>query len=149
MQALKNIWHLMVRKKKYEWKEEDSEQWGIVEKQKYDGRKKILKIRKVWNMGASSKCFGRLQPFFICYERHWKNSKRRKDDEDEVEERDYTSKLKKPRVVWLVEFNQQFVTAVNQLGIDNMDLLRFSFLFFSHMFSFFLDCLFSFRSYAL
>ncbi|KAL5547252.1 hypothetical protein UlMin_006939 [Ulmus minor] len=47
-------------------------------------------------------------------------SKKRKedDDDDDNEERDDSSTLKKPRVVWFVELHQQFVTAVNQLGID-------------------------------
>ncbi|KAJ1407705.1 Signal transduction response regulator, receiver domain [Sesbania bispinosa] len=47
------------------------------------------------------------------------NSKKRRDIEDEDgEDREDTSSLKKPRVVWSVELHQQFMAAVNQLGID-------------------------------
>lgn len=34
---------------------------------------------------------------------------------------------KKPRVVWSVEMHQQFVNAVNQLGIDSKQLRSLSF----------------------
>ncbi|KAJ1422130.1 SANT/Myb domain [Sesbania bispinosa] len=49
------------------------------------------------------------------------NSKKRRDikDEDEDgEDREDITSLKKPRVVWSVELHQQFMAAVNQLGID-------------------------------
>ncbi|RZC04454.1 Two-component response regulator ARR2 isoform C [Glycine soja] len=62
IEALKNIWQHVVRKRKNEWK--DAEQSGS------------------------------------------------------AEDRDDTSTLKKPRVVWSVELHQQFVAAVDQLGID-------------------------------
>ncbi|XP_039167775.1 two-component response regulator ARR2-like isoform X2 [Eucalyptus grandis] len=48
----------------------------------------------------------------------WKSGKKRKEEEDDAEERDDSSTLKKPQVVWSVELHQQFVSAVNQLGID-------------------------------
>ena len=38
-------------------------------------------------------------------------------------EADDTSSAKKPRVVWSVEMHQQFVNAVNSLGIDSEHLL--------------------------
>lgn len=41
-------------------------------------------------------------------------------EEDDVDlENDDPSSAKKPRVVWSVELHQQFVSAVNQLGIDS------------------------------
>lgn len=109
MEALKNIWQHVVRKKKHEWKEKDYEQSGSVDE--VDRQQK--------------------QPEDVDYsssanEGNWKNSKRRKDDEDEGDERDDSSTLKKPRVVWSVELHQQFVTAVNHLGIDSKDLAPFS-----------------------
>ncbi|OMO93942.1 hypothetical protein COLO4_16609 [Corchorus olitorius] len=39
-------------------------------------------------------------------------------EEEEENENDDPSSSKKPRVVWSVELHQQFVSAVNQLGID-------------------------------
>ncbi|KAL8481423.1 hypothetical protein ACS0TY_027798 [Phlomoides rotata] len=98
MEALKNIWQHVVRKKKHEWKERDFEQCGSV-----DDQQKLVE-----DLEYSSS----------ANEGSWKNSKRRKDEEDEVEDRDDSSSLKKPRVVWSVELHQQFVTAVNHLGID-------------------------------
>ncbi|CAN4081035.1 unnamed protein product [Withania somnifera] len=45
--------------------------------------------------------------------------KREPKEEDDTEmENDDPSTTKKPRVVWSVELHQQFVSAVNQLGID-------------------------------
>ncbi|XP_058078236.1 two-component response regulator ORR21-like isoform X3 [Magnolia sinica] len=53
---------------------------------------------------------------------NWKVQKKRRDvkeDEDDGElDSDDPSTSKKPRVVWSVELHQQFVSAVNQLGID-------------------------------
>ncbi|KAG0464239.1 hypothetical protein HPP92_020308 [Vanilla planifolia] len=55
-------------------------------------------------------------------ESSWKTQKKKrdsKDDEDDGElENEDPSAPKKPRVVWSVELHQQFVNAVNQLGID-------------------------------
>nr|XP_029119479.1 two-component response regulator ORR21 isoform X2 [Elaeis guineensis] len=52
----------------------------------------------------------------------WKSQKKKRDtkeDEDDGElDNEDPSASKKPRVVWSVELHQQFVSAVNQLGID-------------------------------
>ncbi|KAG4121694.1 hypothetical protein ERO13_D11G223314v2 [Gossypium hirsutum] len=55
-----------------------------------------------------------------CYERctHGAYNK------DETEDKDDTSTLKTPRVVWSVELHQQFVASVNQLGIDMFIFLK-------------------------
>ncbi|CAA0821417.1 Two-component response regulator ARR1 [Striga hermonthica] len=101
MEALKNIWQHVIRKKKYEWKEKEQEQSGSVEDSERQPKPEDLDYSSSANEGNN-----------------WKSSKKRKDDDDEGDERDDTSTLKKPRVVWSVELHQQFVTAVNQLGID-------------------------------
>lgn len=106
IEALKNIWQHVIRKKKHEWKDKDFEQSTIVE----DGDQHQKPPEDVDYSSSAN-------------EGNWKSSKRRKEEEDETEERDDTSTLKKPRVVWSVELHQQFVQAVNQLGIDSMDLL--------------------------
>lgn len=51
-----------------------------------------------------------------------------KEDDDGELENDDPSTSKKPRVVWSVELHQQFVSAVNQLGLDSMNLQQFFFL---------------------
>ncbi|XP_059647143.1 two-component response regulator ARR2-like [Cornus florida] len=99
MEALKNIWQHVVRKKKHEWK--DFEQSGSME----DGERQPKPSEDVDYSSSVN-------------EGNWSNSKRRKDEDDEVDERDDTSALKKQRVVWSVELHQEFVAAVNQLGID-------------------------------
>lgn len=101
MEALKNIWQHVVRKKKHEWKEKDLEQSGSVE----DGERQQKPCDDADYSSSAN-------------EGNWKSSRKRKDEEDEAEDKDDTSTLKKPRVVWSVELHQQFVTAVNQLGID-------------------------------
>ncbi|PIN08797.1 hypothetical protein CDL12_18616 [Handroanthus impetiginosus] len=101
MEALKNIWQHVVRKKKHEWKEKDLEQSGSVE----EGERQQKPSEDVDYSSSAN-------------EGTWKSSKKRKEEEEETDEKDDTSTLKKPRVVWSVELHQQFVTAVNQLGID-------------------------------
>ncbi|XVF28250.1 hypothetical protein REPUB_Repub15cG0013400 [Reevesia pubescens] len=99
IEALKNIWQHVVRKRKNEWK--DFEQSGSVE----EGDRQPKQSEDADYSSSAN-------------EGNWKSSKKRKDEEDENDERDDTSTLKKPRVVWSVELHQQFVAAVNQLGID-------------------------------
>ncbi|XP_076940031.1 two-component response regulator ARR2-like [Bidens hawaiensis] len=96
IEALRNIWQHVVRRRKHEWK--DFDQSASADEQKAPEEPDY----------SSSANDGH----------NWKNTKRRKDEEDEAEERDDSSSLKKPRVVWSVELHQQFVAAVNQLGID-------------------------------
>ncbi|KAG2721353.1 hypothetical protein I3760_02G078500 [Carya illinoinensis] len=99
IEALKTIWQHVVRKRKNEWKELD--QSGSVE----DGDRQQKPSDEVEYSSSAN-------------EGTWKSSKKRKDEEEDTEDRDDTSTLKKPRVVWSVELHQQFVAAVNQLGID-------------------------------
>lgn len=102
IEALKNIWQHVVRKKKHEWKEKDFEQSGSVE----DGERQLKPLEDVDYSSSAT-------------EGSWKNPKKRKDEDDEPEDKDDTSTLKKQRVVWSVELHQQFVGAVNQHGIDS------------------------------
>lgn len=111
IEALKNIWQHVVRKRKHEWKDKDFEQSGSVE----EGDRQVKPLEDVDYSSSAN-------------EGNWKSSKKRKEEEDEPEDKDDTSSLKKPRVVWSVELHQQFVAAVNQLGIDSMILLPFSYL---------------------
>lgn len=104
IEALKNIWQHVVRKRRNELKE--LEHSGSAEES--DRQRRLLEEGD----NASS-----------VNEGSWKNTKRRRDgkeeEEEEVEEREDPSTLKKPRVVWSVDLHQQFVAAVNQLGVDS------------------------------
>ncbi|CAM8979518.1 unnamed protein product [Rhodiola kirilowii] len=100
MDALKNIWQHVVRKKKREWKESEQSRSG----EEVENRQAKQTEDADYSSSAN--------------EESWKNLKRRKEEEDDFDDRDDSSTLKKPRVVWSVELHQQFVAAVNQLGID-------------------------------
>ncbi|KAJ0981255.1 hypothetical protein J5N97_009510 [Dioscorea zingiberensis] len=105
MEELKNIWQHVVRKKWNENKElenscslEDSEQQRrVIDEAEYASSV---------NDGTDST---------------WRSQKKKRDakedDDGELDSED-PSASKKPRVVWSVELHQQFVNAVNQLGID-------------------------------
>ncbi|KAL0409029.1 UNVERIFIED_CONTAM: Two-component response regulator ORR21 [Sesamum radiatum] len=104
-EELKNIWQHVVRKKWNEIKEHDYS--GSMED--HDRQKRAIDDAEY----ASSVNEGADEVL--------KAQKKRRDskDEDETElENDDPATTKKPRVVWSVELHQQFVSAVNQLGID-------------------------------
>ncbi|KAH0781799.1 hypothetical protein KY290_001397 [Solanum tuberosum] len=101
IEALKNIWQHVVRKRKQEWRDNNFDQSGSVE----EGDRQQKQSEDVDYSSSAN-------------EGNWKNSKKRKEEDEEGEERDDTSSQKKPRVVWSVELHQQFVQAVHQLGID-------------------------------
>ncbi|XP_045790777.1 two-component response regulator ARR2-like [Trifolium pratense] len=98
IEALKNIWQHVVRKRTNKWK--DVKQSGGLDER--DREKKVSSdadYSSSANEGKSS-------------------SKKRRDEEDETDERDDSSTSKKPRVVWSIELHQQFMAVVNQLGLD-------------------------------
>eukprot|EP01018_Ginkgo_biloba_P002896 Gb_02800 [translate_table: standard] len=106
IEELKNIWQHVVRKKQNGTKDNDHSGMG----DKNDRNKREMEDGE---HGSSAN---------DGIEGSWKLNKKRKDQkEDDAEnehENDDPSALKKPRVVWSVELHQQFVSAVNQLGID-------------------------------
>ncbi|MCL7051326.1 hypothetical protein MKW94_007916 [Papaver nudicaule] len=97
MEAIKNIWQHVIRKRRHELKE--LEQATSVE----DNDRLQKPSDDVDNASSAN-------------EGSWKN--KRKDEEDDTYDKDDNSTVKKPRVVWSIELHQQFVSAVNQLGID-------------------------------
>ncbi|KAK1312423.1 Two-component response regulator ARR14 [Acorus calamus] len=105
MEELKNIWQHVIRKKFNECKE--VEQSGSVEDN--DCHRRMTddaEYASLVNDGNDGS---------------WKSHKKRdaKEDEDDGElDNDDPSASKKPRVVWTVELHQQFVNAVNQLGME-------------------------------
>ncbi|KAK4265843.1 hypothetical protein QN277_026839 [Acacia crassicarpa] len=100
IEALKNIWQHVVRKKKNEWKDLE---------QSYNSTEEGDRQQKASDEADYSSS---------ANEGNWRNAKKKRDEEEDAEDKDDTSTLKKPRVVWSVELHQQFVAAVNQLGID-------------------------------
>ncbi|KAI3889626.1 hypothetical protein MKX03_007648 [Papaver bracteatum] len=106
-EELKNIWQHVVRKKYGGSKE--PEQSGSVEESgdRYKQGGDDADYASSANEGTDGS---------------WKVQKKRKDTKDEEDDGEYDnddpSAAKKPRVVWSVELHQQFVSAVNQLGID-------------------------------
>lgn len=106
IEELKNIWQHVVRKK---WNEsKDVEHSGSFED---SDRQRRVTDEAEYDSSVNEGPDG-----------SWKTQKKRrdsKDDEDDGElENEDPSASKKPRVVWSVELHQQFVNAVNQLGID-------------------------------
>jgi len=99
IEALKNIWQHVVRKRKNSWK--DLKQSGGL-----DERDREKKASTDANYSSSTN--------------EGKSSKKRRDEEDEADDRDDCSTSKKPRVVWSIELHQQFMAVVNQLGLDSM-----------------------------
>ncbi|CAA7015649.1 unnamed protein product [Microthlaspi erraticum] len=113
MEALKNIWQHVVRKRRSEWSvpehSESIEDTGERQQQR--------KANSVNEDGADDNSSS------VNEENNWKSGNSRKRKEEECEEQgddkeEDASNLKKPRVVWSVELHQQFVAAVNQLGVE-------------------------------
>ncbi|GFP83572.1 two-component response regulator arr2 [Phtheirospermum japonicum] len=106
-EELKNIWQHVVRKKWNEIKEHDHS--GNNNMDDHDRQKRVhddSEYTSSANEGADE--VGKVQ----------KKRREAKDDDDAEMENDDPTASKKPRVVWSVELHQQFVSAVNQLGID-------------------------------
>ncbi|GMJ13371.1 hypothetical protein HRI_005006300 [Hibiscus trionum] len=104
-EELKNIWQHVVRKKWNENKElEHSGSLGDADRHK-GGNDDAEYVSSVNDATDAS-----LKPLK-------KRSNTKEEDDDEIDNDD-PSTSKKPRVVWSVELHQQFVSAVNQLGID-------------------------------
>ena len=107
-EELKNIWQHVVRKK---WNEnKDFEQSGSLDdndrnKRKNDDTEHASSVNEEMEGPKGPK----------------KRSNNPEEDDSEPDNDD-PSTSKRPRVVWSVELHQQFVSAVNQLGLDSMIL---------------------------
>ncbi|CAL0306871.1 unnamed protein product [Lupinus luteus] len=94
--SLKNVRQHVVRKENNEWR--DTEQSGSAEEG--DQHRKPSEDAD-YSSSAN--------------EGSWRSSKKKRDEDGDADERDDTSALKKPRVVWSVELHQQFVAAKYRL----------------------------------
>ncbi|XP_068658326.1 two-component response regulator ORR21-like [Aristolochia californica] len=109
MEELKNIWQHVIRKK---WNDnKEIENSGSVEDtEKHNKRIAVDEADYASSVNEGADGSG------------WKAQKKRREakeeDDDGELDNDDPSASKKPRVVWSVELHQQFVSAVNQLGID-------------------------------
>lgn len=105
-EQLKNIWQHVIRKK---WNEnKEHEHSGSMEHKRGDDNNNNhdSEYGSSVNEGENG--------LLTC---HKKRRNIKEEDDCELESDDPTAS-KKPRVVWSVELHQQFVSAVNQLGID-------------------------------
>ncbi|KAL5553256.1 hypothetical protein UlMin_040657 [Ulmus minor] len=103
-EELKNIWQHVARKK---WNEnKELEHSGSLE----DDRQKRVNDEPEYASSVNEGTEGTLKG-------QRKRSSTKEEDDSELENDD-PSASKKPRVVWSVELHQQFVSAVNQLGLD-------------------------------
>ncbi|CAN7106768.1 unnamed protein product [Brassica rapa subsp. narinosa] len=112
MEALKNIWQHVVRKRRSEWSV--PEHSGSIEEtgQQQQQRGPAVSEDAADDNASSVNNEGN----------NWRsssnNSRKRKEEEGDEQGDEDASNLKKPRVVWSVELHQQFVAAVNQLGVE-------------------------------
>lgn len=108
IEALKNIWQHVVRKKRHD--RNVSEHSGSVEETTGGERQQQRNDDAADNNSSSAN------------EGTWKSSSRKRKEEEvdeQGDDKEDSSSLKKPRVVWSVELHQQFVAAVNHLGVDS------------------------------
>ncbi|KAI8020926.1 Two-component response regulator ORR21 [Camellia lanceoleosa] len=104
-EELKNIWQHVVRKK---WSEnKEHEHSGSLDD---TDRHKRGSDDAEYASSVNEETEGLLKT--------QKKRREAKDEDDGELENDDSATAKKPRVVWSVELHQQFVGAVNQLGID-------------------------------
>ncbi|XP_031498340.1 two-component response regulator ORR21-like [Nymphaea colorata] len=106
IEELKNIWQHVIRKKCIESKEhEQSCSIEKNEKQRHVGEE--TDYASSVNEGSDG---------------NWKIHRKRKESKDDEvdgeQENEDPAASKKPRVVWTAELHQQFINAVNQLGIE-------------------------------
>ncbi|GAV91344.1 Response_reg domain-containing protein/Myb_DNA-binding domain-containing protein [Cephalotus follicularis] len=104
-EELKNIWQHVVRKKWNENKEVEHS-GSLEDNDRHKRGNEDADYASSVNEGAGA-----------AFKAQKKRSNYKEEDDGDLENED-PSASKKPRVVWSVELHQQFVNAVNQLGID-------------------------------
>ncbi|XP_015583289.1 two-component response regulator ORR21 isoform X2 [Ricinus communis] len=104
-EELKNIWQHVVRKKWHENKEIEHS-GSLEDNDRHKRGNEDAEYTSSVNEGTEGVLKGQ------------KRRSNSKDEDDGEPDSDDPSTSKKPRVVWSVELHQQFVSAVNQLGID-------------------------------
>lgn len=119
-EELKNIWQHVVRKK-----------WTLMNKeirrnsQALEDNNKNSSSSLETAVSVSECSEGSLK---LRKKKKKKRSVDRDDNEDDDDLLDPGNNSKKSRVVWSIELHQQFVNAVNQLGIDSMILITIAYI---------------------
>ncbi|CAN6466785.1 unnamed protein product [Victoria cruziana] len=107
MEELKNIWQHVIRRKCVESKEHE-QSCSMIEKNERHG-----------HVGEETDYASSVHE---GSDGNWKVQRKRKESKDEEvdveQENEDPAASKKPRVVWTAELHQQFINAVNQLGIE-------------------------------
>lgn len=106
VEELKNIWQHVVRRRKFEQKNQDKSSSGD-------------RTDSVIGEGVQGASIGtNSDPNRKAYrKRNDQNDEEEDDGEENGRENEDSSSQKKPRVVWSVELHRKFVAAVNQLGL--------------------------------
>ncbi|XVE74627.1 hypothetical protein DITRI_Ditri12bG0032400 [Diplodiscus trichospermus] len=104
-EELKNIWQHVVRKK-----------WNEIKEHEHSGSLDDNDWHK-WGNDDAEYASSVNDGTDASLRPQKKRNGSKEEDDDEIDNDD-PSTSKKPRVVWSVELHQQFVSAVNQLGID-------------------------------
>lgn len=104
-EELKNIWQHVVRKR-YNSSKEHECSGSLDDNDRYK------------RGSDDAECASSVIEIADGVQKPQKKKREAKEEDDTEMENDDPSTTKKPRVVWSVELHQQFVSAVNQLGID-------------------------------
>lgn len=118
IEELRNIWQHMVRKKRdvnKDGKESSGDLKPTVSGSSGEGGKEATETKKSDEREGST---DKKRKKKADRENGGENGKHGEGSSGGGEDNEDSSTLKKPRVVWSAELHQQFVSAVNQLGID-------------------------------
>jgi len=122
IKELKNIWQHVIRRKKFEAREQNNldtaEDCDKTQLANFEGAQGLT-------ANGPSDRNGKLNR-----KRKDQNEDDEDDGEDNLHESEDLSAQKKPRVVWSVELHRKFVAAVNQLGIDSKNRTHIMFIYY-------------------
>jgi two-component response regulator (ARR-B family) len=112
IEELKNIWQHVLRRKKFDCKEQNK---SPNEDKGGHG---------TGDSGQDVISTGNAEQSKLSRKRKDQNEDEEEEDEENENENEDPSNQKKPRVVWSVELHRKFVAAVNQLGLESEYLLQ-------------------------
>ncbi len=113
IEELKNIWQHVIRRKKFDSK--DQAKSPNEDKARHGTDESGQGVTSVGDADQNGK---------LSRKRKDPNDDEEEEGEEDGNENDDPSSQKKPRVVWSVELHRKFVAAVNQLGLESESLLQ-------------------------